>query len=324
MVRALPVILLVLGAMSPLSADGIDAKAAARYSERHGGKILLIWNNGQKETFGSLPADRAVDVFSITKSLTALAWLSRATANREIVPAKGKWPAITAGDLLSQTSGLTSGSASLYGGRLRDLDAAAARVPRAAPPGEQFTYGPSHWELLGTVPLTDPMGLLASLGIRPAGWRRDRTGRAFLSAGAQLTAGDLLRVGRLILDRGRASWIQQTIPPDRLEAAFRGSRANPAYGQGFWLNARATSPQAVEWDVEEALRAGLNRARWQNVCLSKGAPADLVAMAGSGGQRVYMVPSRRLVVVRFGNGKTFRDPEFLDALFSSRRPRTSS
>ncbi len=55
--------------------------------------------------------------------------------------------------------------------------------------------------------------------------------------------------------------------------------------------------------------------RWGRSSLSAVAPSDLIAMIGSGGLRCYVVPSRKLVIVRFGTGRGFSDAAFLGALF---------
>lgn len=58
---------------------------------------------------------------------------------------------------------------------------------------------------------------------------------------------------------------------------------------------------------------------WKNICLSKIAPADLVACIGSYGQRLYVVPSKKLVIVRHGKGGDFKDAPFLKALFGEKK-----
>jgi hypothetical protein len=40
-------------------------------------------------------------------------------------------------------------------------------------------------------------------------------------------------------------------------------------------------------------------------------------MIGTRGQRVYVVPSRRLVVIRQGDGRGFSDAEFLRRIFGT-------
>lgn len=307
-----------------------NPSAAAKYSHRQGGTALIIRRRGQPDVAFYEPGYNArtpVPVFSITKSLTALACLSQPEASlgdvvrgsdRDALP-------VTLRHLLSQTSGISCGYDRLYKKSLLDVRKAAAALPSEAAPGARFAYGPSHYEFLGTV--LAPTGgapdgaeraldgFLGRVGIHPSDWRTDRRGHRYLSAGAVLTPEDLLKIGNLILARGRLFPFRVIVPPNRLAAALTGSPANPAYGLGFWLN-RAAAVGADQRDIEAAISAHLTRDEWSRMCLSKSAPADLVCMAGSGGQRVYVIPSLGAVVVRVGRPAHFQDPAFLAALFS--------
>ena len=53
---------------------------------------------------------------------------------------------------------------------------------------------------------------------------------------------------------------------------------------------------------------------WQDACLCRDAPRDLVACIGSGYQRLYVIPSLDLIVVRHGGGSRFSDGRFLRLL----------
>ena len=55
--------------------------------------------------------------------------------------------------------------------------------------------------------------------------------------------------------------------------------------------------------------------QWRNACLCRNAPSDLVASIGSGAQRLYVVPSQDLVIVRQGKDSAFSDAEFLRLFF---------
>ena len=70
---------------------------------------------------------------------------------------------------------------------------------------------------------------------------------------------------------------------------FKNTPANPIYGLGFWLNRLATENTAVEIDVEEA---AVRRPDWKRTVYPESAPADMIAMVGSRGQRVYVSSSR--------------------------------
>ncbi len=293
-------ILLAWGAWGSRAAD---TAAAAEYSRSRGGDVLLVWERGRLFADcrpGTTPAT-AFPVMSLTKSLTALAYL----ANRDPTDAL---------PLLRQISGTAPGY-SLYAREIRNVRSAAARLPMRA--AGTFAYGPSHYEKLGDLAWRDdprPVSRwLGSMGIVPSAWRTDRTGNEFLSAGAVLSALDMLRIARLILDRGRAGW-RRIVSPAGLAVLSQGSDANPAYGAGFWLNTNAARADAREGDIECALRSGTD---WRRFCLSRNAPTDLMAMAGSGGQRVYIIPSRKLAIVRLGKkNEGFRDADFLRALLA--------
>jgi CubicO group peptidase (beta-lactamase class C family) len=310
-----------------------DLAAAAGYSAQRGERALLVWQNGRLilERYSPPEPSNREHIFSITKSICALGAF---TAMRGRPPQLDEpvsltlteWQShpqkrrITVRDLLNQTSGLSPGSEALYAANVRNKNQRALNLPMTAPPGEKFAYGPSHYEVLETFmarklaesPLTwMERALLGPLGIRPGGWRRDRVGNPYFSAGAQVSARDLLAIGHLVRRKGW-HWIFPLVPSSWLRQASLGSAANPIYGLGFWLNRLATESTAVEIDVEEAISA---RADWKHACLSRSAPVDMIAMVGSRGQRVYVSSSRRLIIVRLGTKAGFRDPDFLRRFF---------
>jgi len=325
--RILPVTALLAGDLTHAACKEApwNPAAAAGYSGNHGGTALLIFRNGRvefEEYSRGISPGSALPGFSITKSLVALACLAAPGINLSdrvcTVDAS-----VTVRHLLSQTSGIATGYNRLYARGLQDVRKSAASLKCESAPGSQFAYGPSHYELLGGVfsRLEKSSGqspikrFLEKTGITPAGWRTDRSGNLFLSAGIFLTPLDLLKLGKFVMNRGRIHGFMALIPPSKLLEAFHGTDANPCYGLGFWLNNTAGDP-AKERDIEEAIHAKLSRSDWRSTCISKRAPRDLVCMAGSRGQRVYIIPSLNTVIVRTGQPGKYRDPEFLNALFS--------
>jgi CubicO group peptidase (beta-lactamase class C family) len=303
---------------------------AARYSQAHGEKALIIWKDGRIVLERLSGGGGDTNIFSITKSLAALGTLQAVARgalrlDEPVSHTLTAWQAdprkrhITVRQLLSQTSGLATGFEELYGRGVRDKNAAALKLPAVAPPGKTFAYGPSHYEALAALAsrkgpppaswLTVPLP-----SVRPADLRRDRLGQPYFSAGARLTAHQLLSLGHLLRRRGWVA-IFPVIPSSLLREATTGSDANAMYGLGFWLNHNTGRPAATERDVEEALGAGLSPSQWAASCLSRHAPPDLVAMVGSRGQRVYVIPSRKEVIVRLGSTPGFRDPDFLRAYY---------
>ena len=50
---------------------------------------------------------------------------------------------------------------------------------------------------------------------------------------------------------------------------------------------------------------------WRGTCICRDAPTDLVAAIGSGYQRLFVVPSLDLIIVRQGVNAKFSDGDFL-------------
>jgi CubicO group peptidase (beta-lactamase class C family) len=307
-----------------------DLTAAAKYSQRRAESALIVWQNGRIVLNRQAREGAPANIFSITKSLAALGTLHAVgrgvlRLDERVSDTLTEWKAdphkrrITVRELLSQTSGLSPGYETLYARGVRDKSALVLKLPAVAAPGDRFAYGPSHYEALAAllarkVPPAETWLTIPFTGVHPAGLRRDRSGQPFFSAGARLSPRQLLDLGHFVRRNGWA-FIFPVVPSPLIKEAATGSPANPMYGLGLWLNHQAIHSSAVERDVEEALAAGLGRAAWSRSCLSRHAPPDLVAMVGSRGQRVYIVPSRRQIIVRLGNSSGFRDPDFLRAFY---------
>ncbi|MBV9904470.1 MAG: serine hydrolase [Alphaproteobacteria bacterium] len=126
--------------------------------------------------------------------------------------------------------------------------------------------------------LTGPLGMAdTEWRPRPAAFAQ-ASGNAW---GLETAPRDLVKLGELILGRGKG-----LISETQLDAVFKPTATNPAYGRLWWLN-------NGEWwiDVTSIRHDG------QSV---PGAPADLVQGLGAQGRILGVVPSRKLIVVRLG------------------------
>ena len=90
------------------------------------------------------------------------------------------------------------------------------------------------------------------------------------------------------------------------------------FSLGWWNNHAASFGREI--DVERMLARKWQQQDWRNGCLCRDAPEDLVACIGSGQQRLYVIPSLRLVVVRQGDGGSFSDATFWRLLLDRQRP----
>lgn len=294
--------------------------AAARYSQEHGENSLLVWEKG-RTLYERGPADpsRPMRIFSVTKSLVAIG-VMRDRDNlslRQAVLFPGA-RGVPLADLLNQVSGLPSASEEFYSDGLRDKRPVLAKLRRER---SGFVYGASHWEVLGEE-IARAVGDIGTWlqrfvpGVGPralALWRRDKQGRFFFSTGARMGARDLLPAARAVLD-GAGTHGKWT--PEARALLANGTGSNPMYALGFWLN-RSARPGAREVDVEGSISRDHPASFWRGGCLSTSAPPDLLAMIGTRGQRVYIVPSRQLVIVRLGSGSGFSDAEFLRNFFAA-------
>lgn len=167
----------------------------------------------------------------------------------------------------------------------------------AAPPGRVFLYNTPVYAVTKQVleaaarrPLDEITRewLTEPAGMTETAWRKRPAalGDVGNPTGLVTTPRDVARFGQVILDRGRAADGRRIVSEAQLDALFTPTPANPAYGRLWWLN---SSPYTV--------RADGRRAEGR---LIPSAPADLVVALGALDRKLYVSPSRRLVVVRLG------------------------
>jgi CubicO group peptidase (beta-lactamase class C family) len=204
--------------------------------------------------------------------------------------------------------------------------AAALKARSLAQPGERFFYGPANLQVFHEVLARKlkkktptrflEREVLSPLGLGSQRYLPDGKGVPLLAAGWMQTARQWSGMGRVILEKG-----EPVLDEDDgfFAEAMKGGKANEAYAFGFWNNHAAESKSSREIDVETMMERKLIAQSWKNICLSKIAPADLVACIGSYGQRLYVVPSKKLIIVRLGKGGDFKDAPFLKALFGGKK-----
>ncbi len=128
--------------------------------------------------------------------------------------------------------------------------------------------------------LTEPAGMTETL------WRQRPGGFAANPTGLYTTPRDMAKLGQLVLDKGKSQDGKRVISAAQLAALFERSPTNPAYGRLWWLNGSAYTLRPAGVRTETALIAA--------------APAELVAALGAQDRKIYVVRSRKLIVVRTG------------------------
>jgi CubicO group peptidase (beta-lactamase class C family) len=318
--------------------DRNDLGTAADYSADRGGFSFLVVQDGhvvyESYAHGDAP-NRVAQIFSGTKGF----WCVAAAAavqdgildfDEPVRDTITEWRSdpdksgIRVRDLLSFTAGIEPVFA-LHGRSISDRNGYSVRQPAVRPPGASFMYGPSQLQIfaeflrrkLVSHHLTPEQYLskrvLRPLGIFGVDFREDRKGNPLLASGFRLSAHQWEQLGELILGQGKYRG-HQIVRADLLAECFHGSRVNPMFGMGFWLN--HVAPEGREVDVEKVLEIPWEHQDWRGDCLCRDAPRDMIAAIGSGYQRMFIVPSQKLIIVRQGmDDARFSDAHFLRLIF---------
>ena len=312
----------------------ISPAATARmqaFSDKHKGLGLIIMKDGRviyeryaAGVTGTLPTQ----TFSMNKTVTGL--MTGILLSEGIVPAIDaplgatlpEWAgdrrqAITLRHLLTMSSGLhnpamAKGDWAAMKLLLSDeVEETALSIAADKAPGTEFRYKNGDPQIVGAI-LRRAIAkahdgesyasylsrtLWCGVGNGPATlWSESATGAPRFYAGLQAGLEDWARLGQLILDQGRVG-DRQIVPADWIAQMTAASASNPNYGFLIWRGnpdgtARAYSPEAGMTATHSApYQAG-----------------DVVFFDGFGGQRVYIIPSAKLVIARTGEtDMTFDD-----------------
>ncbi len=111
------------------------------------------------------------------------------------------------------------------------------------------------------------------------------------------TTRSMARFGLLALNKGK--WKSEQIVNEAYftESTSTSQNINPAYGYLWWLNGKTTYMLPTMQTVFSGT-------------LVPNAPADMYAAMGLNDQRIYVIPSKNMVVVRMGNASNPDNPNF--------------
>ena len=104
---------------------------------------------------------------------------------------------------------------------------------------------------------------------------------------------DTAKLGQIVLDGGKAADGKRVVSQAGMKAMFERSATNPSYGRLWWLNGGAYTIKPLANRLEGPLIPA--------------APADLVAALGALDRKLYVVPSKKLIVVRMGRATPDKD-----------------
>jgi CubicO group peptidase (beta-lactamase class C family) len=310
------------------TAHELNFAAAAEFSEENAGLAVLVYDDGQlifEQYQNGHKQGGTQHIFSGTKSFVPMVALiaeneGLLTLEEKVCDTITEWRGdekreqVTIRHLLNFTSGLKNIDSDLHSRTIRDQYAASIACPCTRTPGQRFQYGSSHLMVFGELikrklkaastkkqPLPkDFVAYLKDRILKPIDckfgkWLRDQKGNPAMSYGTYMTAREWAKFGLLVLNRGKHG-DKQLIPTEHFDECFVGSKAMPNYGLNFWLIGKDANRR------NEAI------------------PADTVTAAGMYNQRLYIIPSNKLLVVRLGRtgARTrFNDKQFLTCLFGT-------
>jgi len=107
----------------------------------------------------------------------------------------------------------------------------------------------------------------------------------------------MARFGILALNKGK--WNNEQILNETYfkESTSSSQNINPSYGYLWWLNGKSNYMVPGAQTVFQG-------------ALVSNAPADMFAAMGAEDQRIYVIPSKNMVVIRMGNASDPANPNF--------------
>lgn len=305
MSRALQVasVLAAAFASAGASAETLPGCAEAiAYSAQHKGESLLVLRDAQV-VCASGDVDSPHEIWSGTKSLAGLIAAAAVqdkllTLDEKAADTLTEWrgdprkSGITIRHLLSMTGGQPSAV-----GRPQGY-ADSVEIPLAADPGTRFQYGPAPLQIFGEILRRKLTGahqepsprayaerrILQPIGVTIAEWREGPDGNPLMPQGLVLAAKEWARIGEFVRAGGKHNG-EAIVDAAAFAELFKGSSANPAYGLTWWLPRPSASNDPVTRTVDIIDPAA-------------NLPSDMVVAAGAGDQRLYVIPSLKLTIVR--------------------------
>lgn len=257
----------------------MNLEAACEYHGRRKPAALLISHGGSpvlEQYAPGFDARKPHALYSGTKSFWGVAALV-AQSDGLLELDERVWNGATFRQLLDLTAGAPFGG---LGSAVPVYEKALTATPNDLP-GRRFTYGGIPLQIFGAIFAER----LREKSMTPHEYLRERI---LAPAGVSVASWRTLKDGTHPLPTGASltagDWSAYgnfvLNNRERFNECFRGSDANPRYGLAWWLATKHATPQTFY-------------------------------ASGSGGQALYVIPERNIVMARFGEGAAFDHDAFL-------------
>ncbi|MBL0923118.1 MAG: serine hydrolase [Sphingomonadaceae bacterium] len=295
----------------------IDAAAltnAQDYADRQKSFAFLVLQDGKLVHERYAAGFNSTNRFSPASMHKTVMALAIGAARLDIDKPVSKWltewkddprGAITLRQLLTMSSGLETPpfspdpkglSTQLFFGP--DIAKTALNYKLVAAPGSVFSYSNGNSQLAGLI-LERATGqryadFLSAKIWKPIGgdnasvWLDRPGGMAHSFCCLQATARDWARIGQLILDEGKVRG-RQVVPKEWVAEMVKPAATNANYGLQLWLGSPYVAERKYSSSSALVAKAAKPFAR-----------DGVLFLDGAVGQRVYIVPSEKLVIVRIG------------------------
>lgn len=316
-------------------AHAIDYALNRSNQNDSGDYALLIWQNGEllvEEYRGNLSGSIPHPIYSGTKSLAGIlaalavrdGLFSFDTTLGELIESwdpeseRGK---VTVRQLLNLTSGIETAPIGAFLDQSREK---WLNAEMAFERGSRFVYGPTPFYIL-TMILTDTFSiniveylneqLFAPLQLSTPEWDFNLFNENLpnLSFGVRYPAPQWLKLGLMLANNGSLNGVE-ILPSSILNELFTSALAAPAYGIGFWLNREVDPNSTFASGIPGETGRGI-----QSRLISDRLPVDAFMKSGAFGQKLYVIPSLELIIVRYGpfSVSDYRDSEFFERLMQN-------
>jgi CubicO group peptidase (beta-lactamase class C family) len=286
----------------------------ADYAETHNSSALLVVHQGElvferywheftpSSTFNSMSMSKTITALLIGMAISAGDIESELEPVANYIPewSQDKRSKITIQNLLYMQSGLRnqdntanplSDLVQMYAGK--NVNAVALNIPPIQDPQQVFDYNNANTQILAQV-LEQATGKPYAEYLSTQLWQPLQAKTAYLWLDRPegnpkpfcclfATPRDWAKVGQLFLTRGRVDG-KQVVNSHWLDKMLQPSPIEPKYGYHIWLQAR-TSDKPGGYDVASS-----------KPFLAQ----DTFYLDGASRQRVYIIPSQELVIVRVG------------------------
>lgn len=292
------ILLLVLNTIGyAQSINQVKVDTLLKYAERSNSEAVIIYKDNKlvaEKYFGIGKPKQKIETMSCTKSIVGLAvacMLSDGLIDSLDVPVSNYYPEwkqgqkkdITIRHLVNMTSGMQNvpnTTIEIY--PAPDFVQLALTAELDNKPGEVFNYNNKSLNLMAGVikkitgkRMDAYIGerLFKPLGIKDFGWSLDNAGNPHVMSGCQITPSDFIKIGMLVLNKGKYNTVQ-VIAEKFIQELVKPCKQFDGYGMLWWIDYELTTGVIDDEIIAELTKANVSPVFMDKFSKMKGAYAS--------------------------------------------------